>query len=48
MTVCGRSSNFGILALLVLKRMRNCFHDVPKQLDDVEVEQVILKISFLI
>ncbi len=31
-----------------LKRMRNCFYDVHKWLDDVEVEQVILKIVFLI
>ncbi len=28
--------------------MRNCFHDVLKWLDDVEVEQVVLKMSFLI
>ncbi len=28
--------------------MRNCFYDVHKGLDDVEVEQVILKITFLI
>ncbi len=26
------------------KRMRNCFYDVHKWLDDVEVEQVVLKI----
>ncbi len=27
----------------LLKRMRNCFYDVHKWLDDVEVEQVVLK-----
>ncbi len=32
----------------LFKRMRNCFYDVHKWLDDVEVEQVILKITFLI
>ncbi len=32
----------------LLKRMRNCFRDVHKWLDDVEVEQVVLKMSFLI
>ncbi len=26
----------------------NCFYDVHKWLDDVEVEQIVLKISFLI
>ncbi len=34
--------------LNLLKKMRNCFYDVQKWLDDVEVEQVVLKISFLI
>ncbi len=28
--------------------MRNLFYDVHKWLDNVEVEQVVLKISFLI
>ncbi len=27
----------------LFKRMRNCFYDVHKWLDDVEVEQVVLK-----
>ncbi len=31
----------------LFKRMRNCFYDVHKWLDDVEVEQVVLKMSFL-
>ncbi len=32
----------------LFKRMRNFFYDVHKWLDDVEVEQVVMKISFLI
>ncbi len=32
----------------LFKRMRNCFYHVHKWLDDVEVEQVVLRISFLI
>ncbi len=32
----------------LFKIMRNCFYDVHKWLDDVEVEQEVLRISFLI
>ncbi len=32
----------------LLKRMRNFDYDMHKWLDDVEVEQVVLKMSFLI
>jgi len=32
----------------LFKRIRKCFYDAHKRLDDVEVEQVVLKISFLI
>ncbi len=32
----------------LFKIKKNCFYDVHKWLDDVEVEQVVLKISFLI
>ncbi len=32
----------------LFKRKRNCFYYVHKWLDDVEVEQVVLRISFLI